>query len=221
MVGGSRATAAADGAMGTNIVKGRARRAMTVTVLGGALSLAASAAACSGGGSEEADDEPRTTTTTERTTTTLDPEEAARQEVIAAREAADEAEIEALAPPAANPDFPALEENFTGLMLERLVETAAGLQRSGVAQRYPSDSVRELEVDDVRFQTVDGQQVAFLKVCVVDDGERVVVSSGEVLDSGVRTYSAEEAMQKVDGRWKLAERRQDDPVEGVAGCATD
>ena len=191
---------------------------MTATVLGGALSLAVSA--CSGD-DNDAEQQPRTTTTeADPTTTTLNPEEAARNEVITAREAADEAEIEALAPPA-NPDLPALTESFTGLMFDRLVETASGLQRSGVAQRYRAESVRELEIESVRFGTVDGNEVAFLQTCVVDDGERFVVATGEVLDSGVRTYAAAEAMQKVDGKWKLAERRQDDPVEGVAGCAVD
>jgi hypothetical protein len=217
MVGGSRATAAADGAMGTNIVKGRARRAMTVTVLGGALSLAASAAACSGGDSEEADDEPRTTTT-ERTTTTLDPEEAARQEVIAAREAADEAQIEALAPPTPDPELPALAETHTGLMLDRMTQTANGLKVAGIASRLPDDTQHRLEVESVRFQTVEGVETAFLEVCIVEDAERVDPATDQVLKEGVVTARSTEAMQKIDGVWKLAERRQNSVEEGVAEC---
>lgn len=222
MVGGSRARAAADGAMGTRFVTGRARRAVTVTMLGGALSLLASG--CSGGGdsdSEEADDEPRTETPDESTTTTLDPEEAARQEVITAREAADAAETEVLAPPAPDPELAELLETHTGLMLERFQETASGLRRTGVAVRQPEGSVRSIEVESVRFQTVDGQEVAFLETCTVEDSERFVVASGEVLESGVRTASASEAMRKEGGVWKLAERRQNTIEEGVTGCAAN
>lgn len=219
MVGGSRARAVADGAMGTRFVSRRARRAVTVTALGGALCLLATA--CSGGDSEAADDEPRAETEDEATTTTLDPEEAARQEVITAREAADEAQIEALGPPTPNPDLPALAETHTGLMLERISETAAGLKRNGYAERSPENSQRSLEVESVRFDTVDGTEVAFLEVCRVGDSERIVVASGEVLTEGLWTFHTTEAMEKVDGVWKLAERRPDSAEEGVTGCAAD
>jgi hypothetical protein len=206
--------------MGTRFVTGRARRAVTVTMLGGALSLLVSG--CSGGGSEEADDEPRADTPEEEsTTTTLDPEEAARQEVITAREAADEAQVEALGPPVANPDLPELAETHTGLMLERITETAAGLERNGYVERYPEDSQHSLEVESVRFDTVDDKEVAFLEVCRVGDSERIVQSTGEVLTSGVWTFHTTEAMEKVDGVWKLAERRSDTAEEGVTGCAAD
>jgi hypothetical protein len=191
---------------------------MTVTVLGGALSLLA--VSC-GGDSEEAEDRPRPTTTERETTTTLDPEEVARQEVIAAREAADEAWIEGWAPPTPNPDDPVLEETHTGLMLDRVKDTAEGLQRNGFAVRLPADSQHRLEVESVRFQNIEGKEVALLDVCTVDDSERIVVSTGEVLASGVTTTKAAEAMQKVDGVWKLAERREDDQQEGVVGCAVD
>jgi len=219
MVGGSRARAVADVAMGTRFVTGRARRAVTLTVLTGALTLAVSG--CSGGDSEDADDEPRAETPEESTTTTLDPEEAARQEVIAAREAADEAQMEALGPPRPNPELPELVETHTGLMLERMSETAAGLLRNGYAERSPDDTQRSLEVESVRFDTVDGKEVAFLEVCRVGDSERIIVASGEVLTSGLWTFHTTEAMEKVDGAWKLAERRQDSAEEGVTGCAAD
>lgn len=191
---------------------------MTVTVLGGALSLLA--VGC-GGDSEEAEDNPRPTTTERETTTTLDPEEAARQEVITAREAADEAWLAATDPPAADPDDPAIAETHTGLMLDRRIETATGLQRNGFAIRIASDSQHRLEVESVRFDTVDGAEVAVLEVCTVGDSERIVVATGEVLSGGLKTVAATEAMQKVDGVWKLAERREDSENEGVVGCAVD
>ena len=189
---------------------------MTVTVLGGALSLLATT--CSGDDTKNAEEEPRPTTP-ESTTTTLTPEEAAKQEVVTAREAADEAQAEALSPPNPNPELPALEETHTGLMLERMKETADGLRIGGVASRRPADSQHHLEVDSIRFDKVDGQDVAFLEVCVVDDAERINVSTGAVLQSGLVTFKSTEAMKKVDGIWKLAERRQDSFEEGVAGCS--
>ena len=195
---------------------------MTVTVLGGALSLLAVSCGGGGGDSEEAEDNPRPTTTERETTTsTLDPEEAARQEVIAAREAADEALLDAMAPPAPDPEHPAIAETYTGLMLDRMLDTANGLKRNGFAIRLPADSEHRVEVDSVRFDTVDGQEVAFLEVCTVDDSERFVVGTGEVLSEGVKTVAATEAMRRVDGTWKLAERRENENLEGVAGCAAD
>ena len=195
---------------------------MTATVLGGALSLVVSAC---GGDDNEAEQQPRTTTTeADPTTTTLNPEEAARNEVIAAREAADEAEIEAWGPPAPNPDLPALKDTHTGLMLDRVVSTARGLTRNGLAIEYPDDSQYRLEVTSISFQTVDGQEVAFLEVCGVDDGQQVVVATGtpvSELSGRVTTTEASEAMRKEDGVWKLAERREDSHQEGVVGCAAN
>ena len=219
MVGGSRARAVADGAMGTRFVRGRARRAVTATVLGGALSFVA--AACSGGDSEEADDDPGPTTTEEPTTTTLDPEEAARQEVITAREAADQAQIDALAPPTPDPELPALAETHTGLMLDRMTQTANGLKMSGIASRLPEDTQHSVEVESVRFDEVDGVEVAYLEVCIVEDAERIDPATGQVLETGVVTFASTEAMQREDEVWKLAERRQDSVEEGVTGCAID
>jgi hypothetical protein len=206
--------------MGTRFVTGRARRAVTVTMLGGALSLLVSG--CSGGGSEEADDEPRADTPEEEsTTTTLDPEEAARQEVITAREAADEAQIESLAPPTPNPELPELAETHTGLMLDRMTQTANGLRTAGIASRLPEDSQHSVEVESVRFDDVDGVETAFLDVCTVEDAERIDPATGQVLKEGVVTAKSTEAMQRIDGVWKLAERRQDSLEEGVVGCAVD
>ena len=218
MVGGSRARAAADGAMGTALVNGRARRAVTATVLGGALSLLASGC---GGGSEDADDDPRPTTPESETTTTLDAEEAARQEVITAREAADEAQIEALAPPTPDPELPALEETHTGLMLDRMTQTANGLKVAGIASRLPEDTQHSLEVESIRFGEAEGVEVAYIEVCIVEDAERIDPATNQVLKEGVVTARSTEAMQKIDGVWKLAERRQDSVEEGVVGCAVD
>lgn len=191
---------------------------MTVTVLGGALTLLSTCS--SKDDTQNADDIPRPSTT-RPTTTTLTPEEAKKQEVITAREAADEAQAAALGPPSPNPDLPALAETHTGLMFDRMKETAAGLKRNGYAQRYPDSTQHVVEVESVRFEEVDGQEVAFLDVCTVDDGERFVLSNDKVLTSGVWTFKSAEAMRKVDGVWKLAERREDSVEEGVTGCAVD
>jgi hypothetical protein len=178
--------------------------------------------ACGGdddGGAEG--DEPAATTTTvaDSTTTTVDAEAAEEAAVREARQAADQAWIDSTAPPAPDPDAPAIAETHVGPMLEQLVETARGLERNGWAIRYPENSQYEVDISSIRFSDDDGQPVAFLEVCTVDDGERIVVDTGEVLAGGVRTIHATEAMRKVDGVWKLAERREDDYQEGVAECA--
>lgn len=219
MVGGSCATAVAPGPMGTGFVRRRARQTMTVTVLGGALSLLT--ASCSGDDTKNADEEPRPTTPESTTSTTLTPEEAAKQEVITAREAADEAQIDALGPTTANPDLPALAETHTGLMLDRMTQTANGLRMSGITSRLPQNSQHRVEIESVEFDEVDGAQVALLDVCIVEDAERVQASTGKVLQTGVVTFKSTEAMKMVEGKWKLAERRQDSVDEGVAGCAID
>lgn len=176
--------------------------------------------ACGGDDDDAADaDEPSTTAAPESTTSTVDPTAAEEAAVKEARQAAADAWIDSTAPPAPDPDAPVIAETHIGPMLDQLVETARGLERNGWAIRYPENSQYEVDIKSIRFDEDEGEEVAFLEVCTVDDGERVVVDTGEVLAGGLRTIEATEAMRKVDGVWKLAERREDDYQEGVAECA--
>jgi hypothetical protein len=104
-------------------------------------------------------------------------------------------------------------------MFDRLTETVRGLRANGWAIRYPENSQYRLDIQSIRFDEDDGQEIAFIEVCGVDDGERFDMASGEVLEGGVRTLQLTEAMRKVDGEWKLAERRQNSYQEGVVECA--
>jgi hypothetical protein len=184
-----------------------------------ALVLGGLVAACGDDGGEEADSATSSTSIESSTTsTTADPEAAERQTVIDAYLAADEAAVAASAPPAPNPDDPDLLATHTGPMLEQRQEVFLGLRANGWAIRYPENSRYRVEVESVRFERAD---VAILDICAVDDGERVVVETGEVLSSGVGTVQATAAMQRVDGVWKLAERREENRWEGEAGCAAD
>jgi hypothetical protein len=213
MVGGSWARATTPGAWGTTFVSGRAKRAMTATVIGGALGLLT--VAC-GGSSQNAADKPHPPTTHASTTTTTTPDP--KQEVITARQAADKAEMKALGPQP-NPDLPALADTHTGLMLKRIKDTANGLRMASIASRLPAGSKHRVDVDSVRFQKVGGKDVAFLEVCIVEDAERIDQKTGKVLKSGIVTAQSSEAMQKEGGVWKLAERRQNSVDEGMVGCA--
>jgi hypothetical protein len=159
-----------------------------------------------------------TSTVSPRSTATRDPEAAERQQVIDAYLAAEAAAIAASAPPAPNPDHPDLVATHTGPMLEQRQEVFGGLRAIGRAIRYPPDSKYREDVESVEFE---GEDVAILKVCAVDDGERIVVETGEVIASGVATGELTAAMQRLDGVWKLAERREDREWEGEAGCAVD
>lgn len=194
-------------------------------VLGAALLGAGLITGCSDdGGTDEASSTTETTESTATTTTATDPEDAERDSVIAAYEDAVSAASEALAPPTPNPDLPALLATHTGPMLEQRQTVARGLAANGWAIRLPDGSRFRAEVDpeSVEFDP-DDPDVAFLTACSVDDGERFVVATGEpVADSGgLVTIEFSVAMQRVDGVWKLAERREENRWEGEAGCAAD
>ncbi|MGH9210538.1 MAG: hypothetical protein ACRD2C_07620, partial [Acidimicrobiales bacterium] len=179
------------------------------------------ASSCSGD-NEEADATPSQTTATEReTTTTLDPEEAEREAVVAALEAADQAQFDSSAAPSPDPQDPAIAATHTGLMLDNWTATVEGLRRTGVAFRLPENSQYRVEVDAVNFDEVDGQRVAFLEVCTVSDVERIVVATNEVAEGGVETIQASAAMRNEQDVWKLAEFRVNTTMEGEVGCAVD
>lgn len=202
----------------------RKRMAATATVLTAACLVAiAAVAGCSNDDNSAQARSRRTTTTSERetTTTTLSPEEAEKQAVIAAHDAAIQAIIDSSAPPSPDPDSPALAATHTDYMLEYAMSGIRGMRANGAALRFPEGSQRRSEVDSIRFEDVDGQRVAFLEVCTVDDAELFIVESGEVVSGGVRTIQTTEAMKNVDGVWKLAEQRPNVELEGVTGCAAD
>ncbi|MGH9031163.1 MAG: hypothetical protein ACRDZV_03470 [Acidimicrobiia bacterium] len=159
------------------------------------------------------------TSTTRRptTTTTVDPSEAGRAEVEAAYTASSRAFIDAAAIP--DPNFPALAATHTGPMLEQSRNVLRALQADGRIIRYPPNSRYRVEIDGETLQ-VEGD-VARFELCGVDDGERVVVATGEVVAGGVVTVRARVAMQRADGSWRLAERQQLAEWEGVAGCALE
>jgi hypothetical protein len=188
-----------------------------VTVVAMVVALVAVTACSSGDDDDAADgDESSTTEARETTSTTEDVRAQEEAAVREARQAASDAWNESTGPPAADPENPAIAETHVGPMYDQLIATSEAFMLNGWVIRYPEDSQYELVIDSVRFDEDDeGQPVAFLDVCTVDDGERVVVSTGEVLDSGLQTVKAEEAMRKVDGVWKLAERREEPPLEGA------
>lgn len=178
-----------------------------------------SATACSDGdgdGSAVASD--ATTSSTVRrstTTTTTDPTAALEKEIEAAYVASSRAFIDAAAIP--DPNFPAFAATHTGPMFEQRRGVLLGLQADGRVIRYPPNSQYRIEVDEDSIEI--GGDVARFDVCVVDDGETVVASSGEVVAHGLFTVQARAAMRRVDGTWRLAERLQDAEWEGIAGCA--
>jgi hypothetical protein len=193
------------------------RKAAAVVSL--ALVLGGLLAACGDDGDGENETGGTTSTVTaSSTTTTEDPEAAERHAVIDAYLAAEEAAAAASAAAAPNPEHPDLLATHTGPMLEQRQEVFGGLRANGWAIRLPEGSKYREEVRSVEF---DGEDIAILDVCVVDDGERFVVDTGEVIASGVATVQWSAAMRRVDGRWKLAERREENRWEGEAGCALD
>ena len=178
------------------------------------------AAACSdddGDGGAVSSDSTTSTTTRPPTTTTTDPTAALETEISEAYEASSRAFIDAAAIP--DPNLAALVATHTGPMYEQRRGVLLALQADGRVIRYPENSQYRVEVDEDSFE-VDGD-VARFEICGVDDGERVVAATGEVVAGGVVTVEARVAMQRVDGVWKLAERQQLAEWEGVAGCAVE
>lgn len=186
------------------------RRTVTVLMVV-ALVLVAS---CSNG-SDGASSASTSTTRRPTTTTTADPTTAAESEVKAAYEASSRAFIDAAAIP--DPDFPALAATHTGPMLDQRRKVLQALKADGRIIRYPPNSKYRIDIDEKTFK-LEGD-VATFEVCVVDDGERVVAATGEVISSGLGTAQARAAMRRIDGVWKLAERVQLAEWQGVAGCA--
>lgn len=178
------------------------------------LALVAVAFIIGGCGGDDGDDagSPRTTATSASsiTTTTVEPDKAA---VSAAYEAASRAFIEAAAIP--DPDFPAIADTHTGPMLEQTHNLLRALRMDGRFIRYPANSRYQIGVERV---DVTGD-VARMSACVVDDGERVDRATGNVIAGGVVTVRWTAAMRRVDGTWRLAERREEARWDGVAGCA--
>jgi len=179
------------------------------------------AAACSdddGDGSAVASDSTTSTTTRPTTTTTTtDPTAVLEAEISEGYEASSRAFIDAAAIP--DPNLPALAATHTGPMYEQRRGVLLALQADGRVIRYPENSQYRVEIDEDSFE-VDGD-VARFEICGVDDGERVVAATGEVVAGGVVTVEARVAMQRVDGVWKLAERQQLAEWEGVAGCTVE
>lgn len=172
-------------------------------------------AACGGGDGKQDDASPTTqrsspSTSSSSTSTTSTPDDSP---VRAAYDAASRAFIDAAAIP--DPDFPSIAATHSGPMLEQRRATLRALKRDGRAIRYPTPSQYRIDIESVEL---DGD-IARLKVCVVDDGERVELSTGRVIASGVGTVQWTAAMQRTDGTWKLAERREEARWDGVAGCA--
>ena len=181
------------------------------------LALVLAAVSCSDddgdGGAVAGDSTTSTTNRRSTTTSTADPSEALEAEIEAAYAASSRAFIEAAAIP--DPSFPAFAATHTGPMFEQRRGVLLGLQADGRVIRYPPNSQYRIEVEEIE---VDGD-VARIEVCVVDDGETVVASSGEVVAHGLFTVQARAAMRRVDGTWRLAERLEDAEWEGIAGCA--
>jgi len=196
---------------------------MTARGLAAALSVAAlGAALLAGCGDDDAADEGASPTTEAPSTAepAADSAEAEREAVTAGYQAADEAASAALAPPTPDPELPDLLATHTGPMLDQRQMVAQGLVANGWAIRLPEDTRYRVEVESVEFDP-DDPDVAFLTTCAVDDGERFVVETGEIVSDGLWTIEFTEAMQRVDGAWRLAERREENRWEGEAGCAVD
>lgn len=166
--------------------------------------------ACSSGDDPTA----ASTSTSSSTETTTSTSALAGDESVvrAAYDAANRAFIDAAAIPDA--DHPELAATHTGPMLKQRQDVLRALKSDGRVIRYPNPSKYRVEVDDVVIE----DEVARLRFCAVDDGQRVNAATGEVVSGGVVTARGRAALQRVDGIWKLAEQDFDSREDGEVSC---
>lgn len=196
-----------------------ARRFWIVGVL-----IIGAAGACSGGDEGDAvstatvaDESITTTETTAAATTSTTAVDATEADVAAAYQAATAAFEQAGAIP--DPDFPAIFDTHVDPMLNQVRGVLTQLKFEGAQFRFPEPSVRSVEVES--FELRDST-TAVIEVCVVDDGEKYDVATGQLLTDGQPgTTRFTAAMQNIDGNWLLAEQTLDEEWLGVAGCAVD
>lgn len=194
-----------------------ARSTTSASLVLGAVVLAA---ACGNGGADAA---PETTTSTapDVTETTGDEEEAKLDEVIDAHVAARAATCEALGPPTPDGDDPDLLATHMGPVLEVTQEVAEEFAEEGIAFHCPEDSSFDIEVLSFEFGEFEGDETVWLELCVIDDSERVVVETGEVVGGGLTAVHSSDVMRRVDGKWRLAELRVNEQWEGEGECEID
>jgi hypothetical protein len=160
----------------------------------------------------------RATSPTVATTSTAHDESAQTEaDVIEAYEAASEAFLDAAAIP--DPDFPALLNTHVDPMLNQRRGVLTQLKFDGRVIRLPENPVHSIEAESFELRDPN---TAVLEVCIVDDGERYDAATGELLTDGQPgTSRFEAALQRVDGRWVLAEQLLQEEWPGVSGCAVD
>jgi hypothetical protein len=188
------------------------------------LALLVALALAAGCGNDDADGASETGTTS---TTESDAEpgegdvDAKLDEVLDALVAAEVAVCEALGSPTPDADHPELLATHTGPVLDRTVELAEEFRDEGLAFQCSEDSRLDIEVLSFEFGEFDDDEAVWLELCVVDDSERVVVETGEVVGGGLTAARVSDALRRVDGEWKLAERRVNEEWEGADECAVD
>jgi hypothetical protein len=202
-----------------SIVPGSSLRATTgrprFGVLAIVLTVGVLAAACSG----SSDGTAASTSVPTHQSTTSTPAAGSAAEVIAAYKAAELAGIQAGVIP--DPNYPALEQTATGPMLQQTKDVLRGYELRKIALKYPEplESGFEVTVDPAEVELTD--DTAVFDACAVDRGERISTENGAYVspNDGPDTFLLRVGMRRVDGIWKLAERRELDSWKGIAGCA--
>lgn len=180
--------------------------------------------------------DPDSTEPAESTTDVMAREQEAVEEAYVA---AMEARIDSASSPGPNPDFPGLAETHVDPILSEWTSQLERWAFTAHVVRY--GEVPEVDVLSVTFgwDTGGGSggsdaddpdansvgNLATVQACIVDGGQVVHQPSGDVEpqdnadSSGLVTVYEHATMKKVDGAWKLAERRPDKDWPGRAGCA--
>jgi hypothetical protein len=114
-----------------------------------------------------------------------------------------------------DPDHPDLARYRTGKLLADVRELVESNRMLGIAYRLPPGP---LYSHTARIDSLESEH-ARVTACLIDDGHRVAVAHGEILNDAVITKLFEMDLVLEAGQWRASEMRWSDRWEGVAGCA--
>ncbi len=122
--------------------------------------------------------------------------------------------------PTADPeiDYPTLAGLAGGTQLDTSLDTIRQMHEAGEALQEPDQSAVATESPlRLRVEIVDAS-TAQVQACLINDAERILVATGDVLAADVRTVEADATMVWTDDDWKLIRSQAVGIEPGVGGC---
>ena len=154
------------------------------------------------------------TTDPDPTTSTATADPTPEQEVEAAYLEIVRSYYERLQDP--DPDDPSISEAHTGASLAQVTNHNQEMLAAGQRERFTE---RGVPTPDVRNVTLEGDAIARIDNCYVDDVIVYVAATGAVVDDSASSLLVESVLVLEDGRWKLSEQLVIETTPGAEGCS--